>query len=89
MRSIFVMIRCELGQAYEVASHLVDEIGETAEVHSTSGEYDLLAKFFLEPDEDIGRFVCERVQRVPGIATTFTIISLNPFTQDRGSFGDS
>ena len=89
MRSIFVMIRCQLGQAYEVASHLVDEIDETAEVHSTSGEYDLLAKFFLEPDADIGRFVCERVQRAPGIATTFTIISLNPFTQDRGSFGDS
>ena len=88
MRSIFVMIRCELGQAYEVASHLVDEIPETAEVHSTSGEYDLLAKFFLDSDADIGRFVCERVQKAPGLSSTFTIISLNPFTKDSGSFGD-
>ena len=39
MRSIFVMIRCQLGQAYEVASHLVDEIDETAEVHSTSAPH--------------------------------------------------
>ena len=89
MRAIFVMIRCELGCAYQVANHLMDEIQQTSEVHSISGEFDLLAKFRLDSEEDIGRFVCETVQPSPGIAATFTIISLNPFTQDHGRFGDN
>lgn len=82
MRTVFVMIKCAMGGTYQVAASLVEEIGETREVHSISGEYDILAKFVLEEGADIGRFVCERVQTLPQIAATFTIVSLNPFTED-------
>jgi hypothetical protein len=29
-------------------------------MHSTSGQYDLLGKFYLEPEQDIGLFVVDR-----------------------------
>ena len=82
MRPLFVMIKCELGQAYVVAESMVDEISETSEVHSISGQYDLLVKYYLEEDMDIGRFVCERVQEVAGIKDTFTMQAFKVFTGD-------
>ena len=66
-----------------------DEVAETREVHSISGEYDILAKFVVEEDADIGRFVCERVQTLPSIVSTFTIVSLNPFSDDHFIAGRS
>jgi len=80
MRPVFLMIKCELGKSYEVADSLVDQIPETSEVYSTSGQYDLLAKFNLEDDQDIGHFVCERVQTLPGVKDTFTLITFRVFT---------
>lgn len=80
MRPIFLMIKCELGKAYAVADALADNIEETSEVYSVSGRYDLLAKFNLDDDMDIGRFVCEKVQVLPHIADTFTMISFKVFT---------
>ena len=79
MHAVFVMIKCELGKAYEVANHIVENIEQTSEIYSISGQYDLLAKFYLEPDVDVGHFVCETVQVTPGIRDTFTLIALNAF----------
>lgn len=79
MRATFVMIKCELGRAYDVAEQLIDEIGATSEVHSISGEYDLLAKFYLEETADIGHFVCEEVQKIAGIRETFTLQTFKAF----------
>lgn len=81
MQAVFVQVKCALGKGYEVAAALVDDIAETSEVYSTSGEYDLLAKFYLEEGTDIGRFVTERVQTVPGVSGTFTLITFNAFTR--------
>lgn len=80
MRPIFLMIKCELGKAYAVADDIVDRIPETSEVYSISGQYDLLAKFNLEDDQDIGHFVCDKVQVLPHIKDTFTMISFRVFT---------
>lgn len=80
MRPLFVQIKCELGHAYEVAEQIIDQIEETSEVHSTSGQYDLLVKFYLDEDVDIGRFVCDTVQSIPHIKDTFTLIAYKAFT---------
>ncbi|MCH8863047.1 MAG: Lrp/AsnC ligand binding domain-containing protein [Proteobacteria bacterium] len=80
MRPMFVMIKCELGRAYDVAERLIDEIETTSEVHSISGQYDLLAKFYLDEATDIGHFVCNEVQRVSGIKETFTLQAFKAFT---------
>ena len=46
MQTIFVQIKCELGQSYRVAEELV-EIDGVSEVYSVSGPYDLLVKCYV------------------------------------------
>ena len=42
-------------------------------------DYDLLAKFYVEAGTDIGHFVNEKVQTLPGIKDTYTIITFKAF----------
>lgn len=84
MRAIFVMIKCDMGQAYRVAREMADGIEELSEMHSISGQYDLLGKFYLEADRDIGLFVVEKVQTVPGVKDTYTLQTFNAFSGARG-----
>ena len=84
MRAIFVMIKCEMGQAYRVAREAADTIPQLSELFSTSGQYDLLGKFYLEPDQDIGLFVTEQVQSLPGVRDTYTLITFNAFSGGAG-----
>ena len=83
MRAIFVMIKCEMGQAYRVAREMADSIPELSEMHSISGQYDLLGKFYLETEQDIGLFVVERVQSVVGVKDTYTLQTFNAFSGGR------
>ena len=80
MQTIFVFCKCELGQAYKVADEAVLNIEQVSEVHSISGQYDLLMKCYLDDDTDIGHFVTERVQTLPGIKDTFTLIGFKAFS---------
>jgi DNA-binding Lrp family transcriptional regulator len=74
----FVQIKCRLGKSYEVANRLADaEIA--SEIYSTAGEFDLLVKFYVEDGTDIGHFVNEKVQGIPGIQDTRTIITFKAF----------
>ena len=79
MKTIFIMVKCELAQSYRVADQLMLDVEEVSEVHSISGQYDLLAKCYLGADTDIGHFVTERIQPVPGIRDTFTLIAFKAF----------
>lgn len=79
MRAIYVMIKCEMGQSYRVAQQAADAIEELSELHSTSGQYDLLGKFYLAPSQDTGLFVTERIQTLPGVKDTYTLITFNAF----------
>lgn len=80
MQTIFVSVKCALGKAYEVADDLVQNVDEVSEVYSTSGQYDLLLKAYLDDGQDIGHFVNDSIQTVPGIADTFTTIAFKAFT---------
>jgi DNA-binding Lrp family transcriptional regulator len=82
MKTIFVMVKCELGKAYTVADEVVQEVEEVSEVYSISGEFDLMMKFYLPDNADIGHFVTERVQVLPGIKDTFTLIAFKAFSVD-------
>lgn len=78
MVPFFVQIKCHLGKSYEVADHLADaEIA--SEIYSTAGDFDLLVKFYVEDGTDIGHFVNEKVQTIPGIQNTHTIITFKAF----------
>jgi DNA-binding Lrp family transcriptional regulator len=82
MKTIFVMVKCELGQAYTVADAAVLSLEQVSEFYSTSGQYDLLMKCYLPDETDIGRFVTERVQTLPGVKDTFTLIAFKAFSED-------
>lgn len=84
MRAIFVQIKCEMGQAYKVAKAAADSIEQMSELFSTSGQYDLLGKFYLEQDQDIGLFVTDKIQTLPGVKDTYTLITFNAFTGGGG-----
>ena len=78
MIPFFVQIKCHMGKSYQVANALADaEIA--SEIYSTSGNFDLLAKFYLEPEADIGHFVNERLHKIKGIKDTYTIITFRAF----------
>lgn len=78
MVPFFVQIKCSLGKSYEVANALADaEIA--SEIYSTAGDFDLLVKFYVEQGTDIGHFVNEKVQSLPGIQDTRTIITFKAF----------
>jgi DNA-binding Lrp family transcriptional regulator len=79
MQTIFVQIKCELGRVFDVADEAV-EIEQVSEVHSTSGKYDLMIKVYLDDDQDIGHFVTESIQRLPGVKDTFTMVAFKAFT---------
>ena len=79
MQTIFIHVKCELGKAYEVADKAVERVSEISEVHSTSGDYDLLIKCHLDDGTDLGHFVTEKIQTLPGIKDTFTIITFKAF----------
>jgi DNA-binding Lrp family transcriptional regulator len=80
VQTIFVMLKCELGQAYDVADAAVQSIGQVSEVYSISGQYDLIMKFHLDEEVDIGRFVTTSLQILPGVKDTFTLITFKAFT---------
>ena len=78
MVPFFVQIKCQLGKSYEVANALADaEIA--SEIYSTAGEFDLLIKVYVDSTTDIGHFVNEKVQTIPGIQDTRTIITFKAF----------
>lgn len=79
MQTIFVMVKCDLGKAYDVAADAVDRVEKVSEVHSISGQFDLLMKCSLDDGEDIGHFVTGEIQKLPGVKDTFTIITFKAF----------
>lgn len=78
MKTFFVQFKCDLGRAYEVASALA-EAEIASEIYSTAGDYDLMAKFYIDDDVDVGHFVNEKVQVIPGIRDTFTTVTFRAF----------
>lgn len=83
MRTIFVLIKTALGRTYDVAAALCDERrSQIPEIYSISGRYDLIAKYHLPADVDVGHFINEELHRVPDIVDTYTMVAFRPFSRD-------
>ena len=78
MHCVFVQLRCEPGKTYEVADAIWEkEI--VSELYSTSGEFDLLMKIYIPSEEDIGRFINEKLLDIPGISRSLTTLTFRAF----------
>ncbi|KMW59786.1 Transcriptional regulator, AsnC family [Candidatus Rhodobacter oscarellae] len=75
---VFVQLRCTPGKTYKVAEEIaLREVH--SELHSTSGEYDLLMKVYVPEDADIGKFINERLLEIPGIERSLTTLTFKAF----------
>ena len=78
MKAVFVQLQCSPGQTYAVADALFER-EVASELYSTSGEYDLLMKIYIEEGVDIGKFINEKVANVPGIVRSLTTLTFKAF----------
>lgn len=78
MRAVFVQLQCAPGKTYEVADVLFER-EVASELYSTSGEYDLLMKIYIEESEDIGKLINQKVANIPGIMRTLTTLTFTAF----------
>ena len=78
MKAAFVLVKCELGRVSQVANQMI-ELEGVSEIHSITGEHDLLVKLYAPTYEDFGDLVPDHVQKVPGIRHTVTMLAFRAF----------
>jgi DNA-binding Lrp family transcriptional regulator len=78
MKAAFVLVKCELGRVEEVANAVM-ELEGVSEVHSVTGGYDLLVKLYAPAYDDFGDLIPDRLQKVPGIRDTTTMLAFRAF----------
>jgi len=78
MKTVFVQLQCVPGQTYAVADQLYER-EVASELYSTSGDYDLLMKIYIDDDVDVGKFINENVANVPGIVRSLTTLTFKAF----------
>jgi len=78
MKAAFVLVKCHLGRIEEVANALM-ELEGVSEVHSITGDHDLLVKLSAPTYEDFGDLVPHPVQTVRGIRHTTTMLAFRAF----------
>ncbi|HKJ41033.1 MAG TPA: Lrp/AsnC ligand binding domain-containing protein [Sunxiuqinia sp.] len=72
----YVGVFLEKGGFYEdVADHL-KEIPEIVECHYTTGQYAIFVKVYARDNEHLKDVLSDKVQKIPGISSTETFISL-------------
>lgn len=78
MALVFIQLRCKPGRTYEVADEIYDR-EFVSELYSTSGDYDLMLKVYIPDDEDIGRYINERLLDIPHIDRSLTTLTFKAF----------
>ena len=74
MRAVFVQLQCVPGKTYEVAD-VIYKKEIVSEMYSTSGDYDLLIKVYVDEEQDIGKFINDNIATVPGIIRSLTTLA--------------
>ena len=72
----FIGVYLVKGSAYSEVIKEVDKIPEIVEAHYTTGEYSIFAKIICKNTEHLRQVINEKMQTVPGVSRTETIISL-------------
>jgi DNA-binding Lrp family transcriptional regulator len=80
MITAIILIKTAQGRTQDVANTLVDTAGIT-EAYSVAGEYDLVALARVLHHEDLSDLVTGRVQHIPGIASTNTLIAFKAYSK--------
>lgn len=73
----FMGIFLKKASLFDKVVKMLEEIPEVVECHYTTGEYAMFIKIFAKSNEHLKRILHDRLQNIPGISSTETIISLD------------
>ncbi|MBP5340382.1 MAG: Lrp/AsnC ligand binding domain-containing protein [Prevotella sp.] len=72
----YVGITLERGSMYKEVVKQLELIPEVVECHFTTGPYTMLAKLFARDNEQLMHLLNGKLQEIPGVVATETLISL-------------
>lgn len=75
MTRAYVLITTEIGRGDDVYTTL-GEMEDVREVNIVAGTYDIVAIVESQSARDIGRIVMDRLQRIDGVMSTVTLMSI-------------
>ncbi|MDE5900765.1 MAG: Lrp/AsnC ligand binding domain-containing protein [Muribaculaceae bacterium] len=73
----YVGVNLERGAMYRDALPYLEQIPEVVECHYTTGPYTMLVKLYARDNEHLMRLLNDRIQMIPGVTGTETLISLD------------
>ena len=79
MKTLFIMVKCELGAADQVGDTIVDKSASEVEVYSITGQYDLLVKAKFNEVDEISAYVQTFIHSIPGVKDTYTFVSFRAY----------
>ncbi len=72
----YVGLNLERGSMYREVVERISSIPEVIECHFTTGSYTLLVKLFAKDNEQLMDLLNNKIQSIPGVVSTETLISL-------------
>jgi len=72
----YIGINLERGSMYKEVVKRLESIPEVVECHFTTGSYTMLLKVYARDNEQLMDLLNNRMQTIPGVASTETLISL-------------
>lgn len=80
MVTAIILVNVDQGRVPQVAEALINIPGIT-EAYSVAGPYDLVAVARVRKHEELADLVAGRLQRIPGIENTNTLIAFRSYSQ--------
>lgn len=72
----YIGVKLEKGSLYREAAAEIAKIPEVVECHFTTGPYSMLIKLFAYDNQHLMQLLNDKIQHVPGVTETETLISL-------------
>ncbi len=72
----YIGVKLERGSMYKDVAPEFEKIPEIVECHFTTGPYTMLIKLFARDNEHLMELLNGRIQEIPGVISTETLISL-------------
>lgn len=79
MKTLFIMVKCDLGRADNVGNAIVDKSPSDVEVYSITGQYDILVKTNFTDVDEISAYVQTFIHSISGVKDTYTFVSFRAF----------
>ena len=77
----YVGVRLEKGSLYRDVVKELENVHEVVECHFTTGPYSMLIKVFAQDNQHLMELLTDRIQHIPGVTETETLISLEQSMQ--------